>query len=101
MAAVVGVVALSVLLTGLLAGVSILRGWVLSVIWGWFMVPLGAPAIGIAAAIGVALIGHMVAGSWQPTREQTKEEKQADMFRIFFNPLMTLGIAWVVKQFMA
>ena len=72
----------------------------LSIVWGWFMVPLGAPALSIASAIGVALIGHMVAGG-HPARDQTKEEKQQDLFRTFFNPFMTLGIAWVVKQFLA
>ena len=33
----------------LLVPLAILRGWVLSILWGWFMVPVfGLPALGIA-----------------------------------------------------
>lgn len=34
------------------------RGYVLTDLWGWFVVPLGAPQIGITAAIGLSLILH-------------------------------------------
>ena len=42
------------------AFVVILRGWVLTQLWAWFVTPtLGLPALGVAAAIGLSLIvGH-------------------------------------------
>ncbi|TSC81867.1 MAG: hypothetical protein G01um101420_780 [Parcubacteria group bacterium Gr01-1014_20] len=33
---------------------SLLRGWVLSILWGWFMVPtFGLPELGVVPAIGM------------------------------------------------
>lgn len=38
-----------------------LRGWILSVMWGWFAVPLGLMAIGLWHACGVSsLIGLLI-----------------------------------------
>lgn len=31
-------------------------GWVLSVLWGWFVVPLGLPPLALWAACGVRLV---------------------------------------------
>jgi hypothetical protein len=46
----VGIVALVVLST-------LLRGYALSVLWGWFMVPtLGLPHLSVAQAIGIAIV---------------------------------------------
>lgn len=33
-----------------------LRGWAVSVLWGWFVVPLGVAAIGMWNAAGISLI---------------------------------------------
>lgn len=38
-------------------------GWVIATLWTWFMVPLGAPVIGIAHAIGLRTVGKMLVGS--------------------------------------
>lgn len=58
----------------------VLEGLVLSMLWIWFMVPLGVPPIGIAHAVGlVALIGLVGPGprlrddeplTWQRLRSQ-------------------------------
>ena len=47
-----------IILAGLLIAVFgiVLNGWVLSVLWGWFFIPLGFMKIGIAHAIGLACI---------------------------------------------
>lgn len=33
-----------------------LRGYVLSILWRWFAVPLGMPAIGVSVSIGFCLL---------------------------------------------
>lgn len=34
---------------------SLVLGYVLSIMWGWFFTPLGLPAIGVINALGIAL----------------------------------------------
>jgi hypothetical protein len=38
----------------------VVNGWLLSLLWLWFAVPLGAPRIGIAHAIGVSLLVRVI-----------------------------------------
>lgn len=41
----------------LMIGGTVWGGWVLSVLWGWFLVPtLGVPSIGVVQAMGVHLM---------------------------------------------
>jgi hypothetical protein len=56
-AAVVGCSALAMMLIVLDVLLAIYRGWVLSVLWGWFALPLGAaPNLSVVEASGVVLI---------------------------------------------
>ncbi len=52
---VVGVGAL-LAIPAIVAAAVIYNGWALAILWGWFLVPLGAPKITIPLAIGVSLI---------------------------------------------
>lgn len=47
---------------GLLVSV-LLRGYVLSQLWSWFVVPLGVVAVSIPHAIGISCIAAMLSGS--------------------------------------
>jgi hypothetical protein len=38
----------------LLVPMALLRGFVVFTLWGWFLIPLGLPAIGIAHAMGIS-----------------------------------------------
>ena len=39
---------------------AVSRGWLLAKAWGWFIVPMGVPAIGLFHAMGIsALIGYL------------------------------------------
>lgn len=46
-----------------LMGGYIINGWVLSVLWGWFIWPLGVKAISIPEAIGISVV---VQALWKP-----------------------------------
>lgn len=52
---------LGCLLTLLIMPPAVLfRGFVLTRLWAWFVVPFGAPTVGIATAIGLTMIGSML-----------------------------------------
>lgn len=74
-------------------------GYVLSVLWGWFAVPIFAlPAISVAQAIAVRLVVfYMTMESATPNKERTDSESVA---LIVLVPLIFLVMGWAVKQFM-
>lgn len=87
-------------LVAALALYALIRGWVLSVLWGWFAVPVfGAPPLGIAQAVGIAI----VVGMFMPHIDR-KEREGAEAFShamaMFAAPFVALGIGWIVKGFM-
>lgn len=78
------------------AAITVVRGFVLSLLWGWFMVPtFSAPALGIAAAIGVAIVaGRLNGGS------SSNEKGWKYLGLTVSRDATALGIGWVVKMFM-
>ena len=71
------------LIAGLLVAVpiTIWRGYVLSVLWAWFIVPLfGLPALSIPLAIGLMVIVSMARGdyaeSFDKGAKDAKEKKK-------------------------
>jgi hypothetical protein len=95
---------------GLLTGVAvwmvvgtILRGWVISILWKWFIVSaFGVPALGIAAAIGVALLVGTMAHQYTHTEDnRTDGQKAASAVGAsILAPLFLLGLGWIIKQFL-
>lgn len=76
------------------------QGWVISTLWDWFIVPFGAPQVGIATAIGACLIASIVRlGGYRTHQEATFEESISYLVRVFFMPLLAVAIGWVVKHF--
>jgi len=87
---VLGVVAMILVAT-------LLRGWALSVLWGWFVVPIfGVPALGIAQAIAVAMVVSMLTHQYVPSKEK---DTWGPWAQIFLAPLFAVGIGWIVKQY--
>lgn len=74
------------------------KGYALSVLWAWFIMPFGAPAISIAAAIGCVIVVHM----FIPTSK--RKVGRIDHGRVIASaigdPLFALGFGWIVLQFM-
>jgi len=84
----------------------VLNGWVLSILWRWYIAPLGLPAITIPSAIGVSLVvGFLtVRGSSKDhTDDRSSEDKLRDCFTnlaaAIVHPLLVLLIGWIVWQF--
>ena len=95
--ALVGVVALLVIS-------SVLNGWVLSILWGWFFVPvLDLPQLSTIQAIGIAMVvsyltyQHIESDS---SKDDTTTALVKAFFMAIFRPLLTLLFAWIVHMFM-
>lgn len=80
---------------------SILNGWVLSILWGWFIVPIfELPSLPIAEAIGFATIVTFL------TRHSTKTDgdKVSGWINVAVQltipPLAYLAFGYVVHLFM-
>lgn len=86
-------------LPALIAVLSIWRGFILSILWGWFVVPaFGLPALSIAFAIGVALIvGHL--SHEANVKRDDKKGFGAVVAGAFIGPAFTLLIGWIVTWF--
>ena len=86
------------LLAILLALASVpLNGWVLSILWLWFVVPLGVPAIGIAQAVGLAtLIGMLRRGSLK----SDDAEPLITAATLLVSPFLYLGCGALAHHFM-
>jgi len=86
--------------------VTILRALVLVQLWGWFIVPLGAPSVGMVMAMGIALVASLLAHQNAPKKSEgkTNSEKLSAageaMAYAVINPLVLLGIGAVVAQFL-
>lgn len=77
---------------------TVLRGWALSILWGWFAVPiLGAPPLGIAQSIGIALVVGMLAHQYVPSKEK---DVAGPLVAMSLGPFIALFIGWIVKGFM-
>ena len=86
----------------LIAVASIWRGYVFSVLWGWFIVPTFAlPALSIPLAIGIAMVVSFLTYQFHHNKDDRKtgDKVAAAVGTIILYPLLTLGIGWVVLQF--
>jgi hypothetical protein len=77
---------------------SIWRGFVLSILWGWFMVPLfGLPALNIPFAIGIALVVGFL--THQSSNENEKTDWGNSITMAVMYPALILLVGWVVTFF--
>ena len=88
---------IAIVIVGALILGTILRGFVLSYLWTWFMVPLGITEIGVAWAIGIAALVAMIV----PTSSSSKEREIPEIIVEFLvSPFIVLLFGWIVHSFM-
>ena len=79
------------------------KGWVLSVIWSWFIVPVtGLPLLSIPMAIGFSVAVGLITQQSQKIDTEKKELLVSIAEIIGYGvlaPLFTLGFAWIIYQF--
>ena len=83
---------------------SILNGYVLAQLWGWFVVPtFGSPALGIVPAMGISLIASML--THRPSQTSDKKKDWSDILgelfaSAIFSPLVVLFFGYIINSFM-
>ena len=95
---VLGCVLILLGLPALIIVTTLIDGALLSLGWRWFMVPLGAPALGFWPLVGVALVIRLLRPHGGVSREN---EQDVDWSRTLLNglvvtPILMLGLMALV-----
>ena len=94
---------------GALFAAIVIRAWVLTVMWAWFLVPFGVFELTIPAAMGISLIvGMFTSHLTHDLSIKVKTEGKTDVSTALgklvghgiINPLIVLSMGWVVTWFM-
>lgn len=73
----------------------LLNGWALSVIWGWFVVPVFAvKAITVWQAASITIVTSLLIPSPTPA---PKEEFLESLCKAAFRPLIFVAVGWLVR----
>lgn len=81
--------------------VSIYRAWVLMTLWGWFVVPLGAPSIGMAWAYGLGNVYLVLHGYRMRSKEETEANESGEgVVAQFLYATICLGFGYVAWRVM-
>ena len=95
-----------VLVLGIMTLTAVAEGWVITVMWDWFVVPQwGVQSLPIPIAIGLALLINLVAVPYQKGAyagldpEEKKVKARSDFFMMVLRPFMVLGVGYVVHLF--
>lgn len=76
--------------------VCVARGVALSVLWGWFVAPLGVAAVGVTHATGLFLVVNVVApGTSRPA--ETLAEKVGRLGAALLHPAILVGLGYLVR----
>lgn len=85
---------------------SILQGWTIGQLWGWFIVPtFHAPALSIPVALGMGcIVGMFTANHSGGKSDDSEQSLGGRMMTLTFSqmlkPLIFLFFGWIYKQFM-
>ena len=69
----------------------LVRGYCLSILWDWLVVPVfRLPSLGVAAAIGLVLFLNLLLN---------QAEKPSNVATLILQPLVALGLGYIIKLF--
>lgn len=72
-------------------------GYVLHILWAWFLVPIGLPAVTMVSAIGISITIKMIVAGLPNTKDNP--DYQYLVIYSFIYPLMSLALGWIAVQF--
>jgi hypothetical protein len=87
---------------GLLVALCLLNGWVLLLLWRWFMPVLfpDVPLLTVPVAIGISLIVSLLTHQDMSDVAKKKDtDKWSTLTGLFTRPLFVLLIGWIVRQY--
>ena len=80
---------------------AIFQGWVLTVLWSWFIVPtFSLPQLSIPVAIGLTLLVGMFKSYTVKREKKTSQESLTEAIAVVLIPLFVLFLGWIVHLFM-
>ena len=81
---------------------AMVNGWALSILWGWFIVPVfGLPKISIVQAAGINLLATtIVAQRPKDDEDDPKLSLAKDFLFSILHPFLALMLGYVVHLFM-
>jgi len=83
---------------------AVWKGYILTVLWDWFMVPtFGLSPLALAPAMGLILLVSFLTHQSDAVKEPEGTSYEKTVKAISYTlllPAMVLGCGWVVKQFM-
>lgn len=102
LALIIGAIILIPVMVVMIVPMALWRGYVLSILWGWFIVPtFGAPALSLVAAIGLSLVVGMFTAHLSSKK---KDEDDNALTNYLVNGFVWPGIAllfgYIVTLFM-
>ena len=77
----------------------ILGGYVISVLWGWFVVPLGVASISLYQAAGITLFVNVVLGQRSINEEEVTDKLEwalKSILAVIVIPLFALTIGYLI-----
>jgi hypothetical protein len=77
---------------------NLLRGYVVYKLWFWFMVPLGIMNISVLQAMGISILGNLIAYQ-TPLKGEGRDFAEVVEISIAVS-LIALFSGWVITQFM-
>lgn len=97
--------ALSVLglVIGCIVGLAlfcIYNAWVLTILWGWFIVPLGVKSLSIAHAYGFTLVIGLILSNRGVKENKDKEDWTSSIIVWILLPAVSLLFGWIAVGFM-
>ena len=90
----IGGVVVSILLV---APLALLRGFVLKILWAWFVIPLGVMPLGLAHAIGFSVIVGLLTSA---CHKEDEKDPWATFAGAMGGPLGALAFGAIVHLFM-
>ena len=79
---------------------AIYNAWVLSILWGWFIVPLGVKSLSIAHAYGVTLVTGLFLSTRGIKENKNQDDWISSLITWLILPLAALFLGWIAVGFM-
>lgn len=83
---------------------ALVNGFTLATLWAWFIIPtFGLPALGIASAIGLAMVVSFLTYQYSSKKEESDgfvEDMLKALMMSLVRAAITLAVAFVVHLFM-
>lgn len=85
---------------------AVLNGWVISCLWEWFIVPMGAPHMPVTSALGLSIILQTLLN--QESKSDSESYKSYEtvpqflislFIQIFLSRLVILFMGWLITFF--